>query len=284
MFLRIKIKKNCIWSGSPIKKLCVSFSNFKPGRTKDGFISVYNRSSRKFKSISRLVNNKFSLLKDEFCQILRFERDPKRTALLALVRFLKSGFLGYLAVPSNTFVGSIIALNPSKFNSRYFSNLNINTISLPLYRIPRGSLICNLERYPFAGSKLCRAAGAKAKLHSISFRLGLASILLPSGNTAFISLSSHAFLGLMSNVQNILNLKYKAGQNINLGRRPSVRGVAMNPVDHPHGGGEGKTSGGRPSVTPWGFLTKGFSTTSLKKKQFKVKIIKQYSKTSTKKF
>jgi len=282
--MNFNIKRNCIWSSSPIKKLCISYSNPKPGRTKNGFISVYNRSSRKFKSFRRLVNNKFSLMQGEFCQVIRLERDPYRTAFLALVRLLKSGFLTYLAVPSSASVGSVISLNPSKFNARYFASLKISSVSLPLYRIPRGSLICNLERNPFAGAKLCRAAGSKAKLQSISFKLGLASVLLPSGESVFLSLNSHAFLGLMSNSQNILRLKYKAGQNINLGRRPNVRGVAMNPVDHPHGGGEGKTSGGRPSVSPWGFLTKGFSTTSLKKRRSKLRITKKYYKISSKTF
>jgi large subunit ribosomal protein L2 len=280
-----KFKNNFIWSSRPLKKLSVVYSNPKPGRTKGGFISVYNRSSRKFKLISRLINNKFSLLKNEFCQVLRLERDPKRTAFLALVRFLKSGFLGYFAVPSTVSVGSMISLNPIKFNARFFNNfLKINTVSLPLYKIPRGSLICNIERNPFCGAKLCRAAGTKAKLQSVSFKLGLASVLLPSGNSIFLSVNSYAFLGLMSNSKNILRLKYKAGQNINLGFRPNVRGVAMNPVDHPHGGGEGRTSGGRPSVSPWGFLTKGFSTTSLKKKRLRFKVIKQYRRTSIKKF
>jgi large subunit ribosomal protein L2 len=254
--------KQFIWAKKPLKSLLSCCATVNPGRNNRGIITVNRRSSSLYFTRTRLINNKIFSLKNEFGQIIRVELDPKRSAFIALVRLLKSGFLCYISIPASASVGSFIALNPTKVNFQFFKKLKIYSSVLPLCRIKRGSFVCNFENFFMSGAKICRSSGSKAKIQSFSFQKGLVSLLLPSGKTAYISIFSHAFTGSMSNSQHYLNKFYKAGQTRILGRRPKVRGVAMNPVDHPHGGGEGKTSGGRASVTPWGTLTKGFKTIS----------------------
>jgi len=283
-FTEVFQKKIFIWRKESIKNLLIRFSNSKPGRTNAGRISIRHRSARKNVPFTRLINNKPFLLQNEFCQVIRLERIPNRSSFLSLVRFLKSGFLGYLTLPDCAYPGSIISLNPLKYNTLFFKKIKIMCTALPLFRIPKGSFVCNLELKAFSGSQICRAAGSKAKLQSISVSSGLASILLPSGKIAHLPLNSHAFIGIMSNVQHSLRFKNKAGQNSILGLKSRVRGVAMNPVDHPHGGGEGKTSGGRPSVSPWGFLTKGYKTISNKNKKRVLLLKNKYLRSFTKNF
>jgi len=253
--------KKFIWLKKPLKNLTNICSTARPGRNGFGRITIRHRSSSFYRKRVRLVNN-FFFLKNEFAQVLRLERDTKRSAFIALVRLIRSGFLCYILAPTLVEVGSFIAVNPIKINFQFFKKLKIYSTVLPLCRIKRGSFICNFENFFLSGSKFCRSAGSKAKIQSFSFQNGLVSVLLPSGKSVILSLFSHAFTGNMSNSQFYLNKLYKAGQSRIRGKRPTVRGVAMNPVDHPHGGGEGKTSGGRPSVSPWGVLTKGFKTIS----------------------
>lgn len=254
-------KRSVIWTKGPLKRLLSICSTIRVGRV-NGRISVRHRSSKIFPQKIRLINNKICNFENEFAQIIRVERDPKRSAFTVLIRLLRAGFLCYISSPGSLKVGSFLALNPKKIHFQFFKKLKIHSTIAPLFRLLRGSFVCNFENYFLSGSKFCRSAGSKAKLQSFSFRSGLASLLLPSGKITFIPFTSHAFTGCMSNSQHYLRKLYKAGQNRWLGFRPSVRGVAMNPVDHPHGGGEGKTSGGRPSVSPWGKLTKGAKTIS----------------------
>jgi len=119
---------------------------------------------------------------------------------------------------------------------------------------------------PGAGGKIAKAAGTKAILIRKYKKSKFIGIKLPSKQIQYIKENSIASIGVVSNIKYKLIKLLKAGKNRNIGIRPSVRGVAMNPVDHPHGGGEGKTSGGRPSVSKWGKLTKGFKTSKKKKK------------------
>lgn len=120
----------------------------------------------------------------------------------------------------------------------------------PLYSLPKGSIINNIASQPNRNFAFCRAAGTKAKLLSFSPDKRLAAVLLPSGKEVYLSSSVYAVSGTTSNASHFLNKKVKASQNRYLGIRPTVRGVAMNPIDHPMGGGEGKSAGGRPSVSP----------------------------------
>lgn len=141
-----------------------------------------------------------------------------------------------------------------------------NTFSLT--EIPIGSIIHNVELRPKKGSQLARAAGTKCILISKDFNKNLVFLKLPSKKTCFVNIKNFAVFGNASN-ENIKLQKWgNAGKSRHRGIRPHVRGVAMNPIDHPHGGGQGKTSGGRPSVTPWGIPTKGKPTVKKTKKYF----------------
>jgi len=142
-------------------------------------------------------------------------------------------------------------------------------------------LIYNVELYPGKGGQLARAAGVSAKIvrrFKLNLKNSFVGIKLPSGQIKFILSICMATIGQVSNIWHGLEKWGKAGRAMKLGHRPSVRGVAMNPVDHPHGGGEGKTSGGRPSVSKWGFLTKGKKTKKFCKKRKEIKIIKRIQK------
>jgi len=260
---------NFVWGRPPLRSLC--FSDFyKAGRNNFGRIVVRHRCSRYFsKKIIRLVNFKIFKLKNDFAQIIRFEKDPNRTAFIALVRLLRSGFLCYIPALSSMRVGSFVSINPQFFKSDLFKKLRIYSTLCRLTIIPKGFTVSNIG---INSSTICRSAGVKAKLQSHYPKSGLASLLLSSGKTVLLPLNSYAYTNEVSNQYNYLRRFYKAGQNKYLGLRPEVRGVAMNPVDHPHGGGEGKTSGGRPSVSPWGFLTKGYRTVSSKKLKARAKI------------
>jgi len=267
------IRRQHVWTRETLKNLSRSCANSKPGRNTRGVITTRGRSSRLFFRKTRLVNNKIFILKNEFAQVVRIERDTGRSAFLALIRLLKSGFLCYISATASMRPGCFISINPSKINFQFFKKLKIYSTLLPISKIARGSFICNFENSFFSGLKLCRAAGVKAKIQAFSVKSGLVSLLMPSGKSCFIPLAAHGFIGSMSNQQAYLFKSHKAGHTRCLGKLPKVRGVAMNPVDHPHGGGEGKTSGGRPSVTPWGFLTKGAKTSSVRSRK-KNKILK----------
>jgi large subunit ribosomal protein L2 len=130
--------------------------------------------------------------------------------------------------------------------------------ALPLKNMPVGTTVHNIELRPGKGAQMARSAGAAAQL--VSKEEGLALLKLPSGEIRRTSLECMATIGQVGNVDHENVSIGKAGRNRWLGKRPTVRGVAMNPVDHPHGGGEGKTSGGRHPVTPWGQPTRGYKT------------------------
>lgn len=267
-----KDSANFIWNNKPLKHLCFSKSS-NSGRNNFGRITVRHRQSRYLsKKVVRLVNNsQIFNLRGDFAQIIRFERDPNRTGFIALVRVLRSGFLCYIPALSSMKIGSFVAINPKFFKESFFKKLKINVSLCRLVIISKGFVVSNISNLS-SRSIFCRSSGAKAKLQNHYPKSGLASVLLASGKTALIPLNSYAYTDEVSNKFNYLRQFYKAGQTRYLGFRPEVRGVAMNPVDHPHGGGEGKTSGGRSSVSPWGILTKGYKTVSSKKLKFRAKI------------
>merc|ERR1711865_887815 len=142
------------------------------------------------------------------------------------------------------------------FKNGYFSSLR---------DLPLGSLIHSLELKPGKGAQLGRSAGTYMKLLQRNLDLNLAKVKLPSKQELVVPLDVKAVLGIVSNPTHSSKVLSKAGRSRWLGKRPSVRGVAMNPVDHPHGGGEGRTSGGRHPVTPWGKGTKGNRTRNNKR-------------------
>ena len=144
----------------------------------------------------------------------------------------------------------------------------------PIGTLPTGTIVHNIELYPGQGGQLIRSAGNYAKILNLSKNKKYMSIELASGEQRFIRSTCKATVGSLSNQSHYNRNLKKAGRSRWLGNRPTVRGVAMNPVDHPHGGGEGKTSGGRPSVTPWAKPTKGQPTRS-KNKNNKFILIKR---------
>jgi large subunit ribosomal protein L2 len=182
-------------------------------------------------------------------KIERLEYDPNRTAFIALITYA-DGEQAYIIAPQRVDVGDTIIAGES---------VDIKPgNALPLKNIPVGTIIHNIEMKPMKGAQMARSAGAYAQL--VGRGDGYAQIKLGSGEVRLVPEVCMATIGAVSNPDNMNVVIGKAGRNVHKGWRPHVRGVAMNPVDHPHGGGEGKTSGGRHPVTPWGKKTRGPKT------------------------
>jgi len=182
-------------------------------------------------------------------KVAAIEYDPNRTVRIALLHYL-DGEKRYILAPQDLQVGDMVV-------SSVEADIKPGN-SLPLKNIPAGSLVHNVELKPGKGGQLARAAGTAAQLMAKEGKQ--AHLKLPSGEVRIVSLDCRATIGQLGNVEQENVSLGKAGRRRWQGRRPRVRGVAMNPVDHPMGGGEGKSSGGRHPVTPWGVPTKGFKT------------------------
>jgi large subunit ribosomal protein L2 len=179
----------------------------------------------------------------------RLEYDPNRTAFIALIKY-NDGEQAYIIAPQRVDVGDVLIAG---------ENVDIKPgNALPMKSIPAGTIIHNIEMKPFKGGQMARSAGSFAQL--VGRADGYAQVKLSSGEVRMVPEICMATVGAVSNPDNINVVIGKAGRNVQKGWRPHVRGVAMNPVDHPHGGGEGKTSGGRHPVTPWGKITRGPKT------------------------
>jgi len=186
-------------------------------------------------------------------KVERLEYDPNRTAFIALIKYA-DGELAYIIAPQRLRAGDEIVAGEKV-------DLKPGNAS-PLRGLPIGAMVHNIELKPGKGGQIARSAGAYAQL--VGRDAGYAQIRLGSGELRMVQDSCMATVGAVSNPDHMNEVLGKAGRNRHKGRRPHVRGVAMNPVDHPHGGGEGKTSGGRHPVTPWGQPTKGHKTRSNK--------------------
>jgi len=182
-------------------------------------------------------------------KVATIEYDPNRTVRIALLHYL-DGEKRYILAPQDLRVGDMVV-------SSVEADIKPGN-SLPLRNIPAGSMVHNVELKPGKGGQLARAAGTAIQLMAKEGKN--AHIKLPSGEVRMVSLDCRATIGQLGNVEQENVSLGKAGRRRWQGRRPHVRGVAMNPVDHPMGGGEGKSSGGRHPVTPWGVPTKGFKT------------------------
>ena len=198
------------------------------------------------------------------CGILRsIQYDPNRSAFTGLLQF-KNGSFSNIIVSSNMKVNDVISYNNIQ------DEIIMSGDCIKLRYAPIGLPIYNLEKFPGSGAIYSRSAGVSSSLLTKDLKYG--KVRLPSGEERLFDLDCLVTLGAPSNIYNRFHKKYKAGTNRLLNVRPTVRGVAMNPIDHPHGGGEGKTAAGRPSVSPWGKLTKGVPTRSKKiKNKFIVK-------------
>ena len=179
----------------------------------------------------------------------RLEYDPNRTAFIALVKYA-DGELAYIIAPQRLQAGDQVV-------SGLRADIKPGN-AMPLSAVPVGTIIHNIELKAGAGGKIARSAGTYAQL--VGKDMGYAQIKLQSGELRVVRAECMATIGAVSNPDNMNQHMGKAGRARWLGRRPHNRGVVMNPVDHPHGGGEGRTSGGRHPVTPWGKPTKGYKT------------------------
>jgi len=187
-------------------------------------------------------------------KVAAIEYDPNRSARIALLHYT-DGEKRYIISPVGLEVGRIVSSGPE-------ADILVGN-ALPLKNIPAGTVVHNIELKPGKGGQMARSAGAQAQL--VSKEGDIALLKLPSGETRRVLIDCMATVGQVGNVEHENVSLGKAGRNRWLGKRPHNRGVSMNPVDHPHGGGEGKTSGGRHPVTPWGQPTRGYKTRNNKR-------------------
>jgi large subunit ribosomal protein L2 len=221
------------------------------GRNSQGRITSWQRGGG-HKQLYRIID--FKRDKDGIpAKVATLEYDPNRSAFIALLNYA-DGEKRYILAPDNLKVGDQV-------RSGEGSEIKPGC-ALRLRDIPLGTLIHNVELRPAEGGRMVRSAGSFAQLIA---REGMyAQVRLPSGEVRMVNSDCRATIGQVSNSDHSNVSIGKAGRNRWMGKRPNVRGVAMNPVDHPHGGGEGKTSGGRHPVTPWGVPTRGYKTRKTK--------------------
>jgi len=240
----------------PEKSLVVNL-NKTGGRNSRGKITVRHRgggAKRKYRIID------FKRNKDGVPgKVAAIEYDPNRTANIALIHYV-DGEKRYILAPHGLKVGDTIESGEN-------ADIKVGN-SLPLRNIPVGTTVHNIELVPGKGGQLARAAGAEAQLMGKEGKY--ATLRLPSGEFRLVLLDCRATIGQVGNLDHENVTIGKAGRSRHLGRRPSVRGSAMNPVDHPHGGGEGRAPIGRPTpVTPWGKPALGYKTRKKNKKSDK---------------
>ena len=219
------------------------------GRNNNGRITSRHRGGghrRRYRFID-FKRNKFDLSGI----VKSIEYDPNRSPRIALIQY-EDGEKRYIIAPEGIKVGDNII--SSIKNQIPFKTGN----AMPLGRIPEGLLVHNIELKPGKGAQMARSAGAYARI--MATEKGMVTLKLPSGELRLVSQDCIATIGSVGNKSHENISIGKAGRSRWLGRRPKVRGVAMNPVDHPHGGGEGRTSGGRHPVSPWGTPAKGYRT------------------------
>ncbi len=234
------------------------------GRNNVGRVTAAHRGGG-HKRQYRLIDFKRNKLEVP-AKVASIEYDPNRTTRIALLHYL-DGEKRYILAPQDLKVGDTVVAG-------FEADIKPGN-SLPLKNIPAGTLVHNVELKPGKGGQLARAAGASAQLMAKEGKN--AHLKMPSGEVRMVSLDCRATIGQLSNAEQENISLGKAGRKRWTGKRPHVRGVAMNPVDHPMGGGEGKSSGGRHPCTPWGVPTKGYKTRK-KPKQSDRSIIKHRSK------
>lgn len=242
----VLIDRSELWKGRPVKSLT-------EGLTKSGGRNNYGRiTARRMgggaKRLYRIVDFKRRKF-DVTAKVERIEYDPNRTAFIALIRY-EDGEQAYILAPQRLAVGDSV-VSGAKVDVKPGN-------AMPFSGMPVGSIVHNIELKAGKGGQIARSAGAYAQF--VGRGGGYAQLRLSSGELRTVRQECMATIGAVSNPDNSNQNFGKAGRMRHLGKRPSVRGVAMNPIDHPHGGGEGRTSGGRHPVTPWGKPTKGAKT------------------------
>jgi len=240
------IDRSDLWKGKPVKGL-TSGKSSTGGRNNHGRITSRFRGGG-HKQSYREVDFKRRKV-DMPAAVQRLEYDPNRSAFIALIKY-QDGELAYILAPQRLRAGDTVVAGAR-------ADIKPGN-AMPMAAIPVGTIIHNIEMKAGAGGKIARAAGTYAQL--VGKDAGYAQIKLKSGELRVVRAECMASIGAVSNPDNMNQKIGKAGRSRWLGRMPHNRGVVMNPVDHPHGGGEGKSSGGRHPVTPWGKPTKGYKT------------------------
>jgi large subunit ribosomal protein L2 len=242
----VLVDRSELHKGRPEKTLVEGLTG-KGGRSNNGRVTVRFRGGGA-KKLYRMVDfkrRKFGVPG----KVERLEYDPNRTAFIALIKY-EDGELAYILAPQRLRVGDEVIANEK-------TDVKPGN-AMPLRAMPVGTIIHNVELKPLKGGQMARSAGAYAQL--VGRDAGYAQIRLGSGELRMVLDTCMATVGAVSNPDHMNENLGKAGRVRHMGFRPHNRGVTMNPVDHPHGGGEGKTSGGRHPVTPWGKPTKGRKT------------------------
>ncbi len=249
----VLIDRSGLWKGRPEKTLVEGLTK-SGGRNNLGRMTVRHRGGGA-KRLYRFID--FKRRKWDVPGVVeRLEYDPNRTAFIALVKY-EDGEIAYILAPQRLAVGDKVVAG-AKVDVKPGN-------AMPLSGMPIGSIVHNIEMKAGKGGQIARSAGTYAQF--VGRDAGYAQLRLNSGEVRLVREECMATVGAVSNADHMNQNLGKAGRNRHLGWRPTVRGVAMNPVDHPHGGGEGRTSGGRHPVTPWGKPTKGARTRTNKTTQ-----------------
>jgi large subunit ribosomal protein L2 len=237
----------------PLKSLTRSKTRIS-GRNNKGRLTIRHRGGG-HKRLYRIID--FRRDKREItAKVVSLEYDPNRSARIALLTYA-DGEKRYILAPDGLAVGASVVAGE-------VADILVGN-AIPLKNIPLGTMIHNIEMKKGKGGQMARSAGTAAQL--LAKEAGYAQIKMPSGETRMVHLDCYATIGQVGNLNHENVSIGKAGRTRWMGIRPTVRGVVMNPIDHPHGGGEGKTSGGRHPVSPWGVPTKGYKTRNNKRTQ-----------------
>ncbi len=247
----VLVDRSELHKGAPVKTLTHGL-NKTGGRNNLGRVTAFQRGGGHKRSY-RIIDFKRRGKLDVPATVERLEYDPNRTGFIALIRYT-DGELAYILAPQRLAVGDQVIASAQ-------ADVKPGN-AMPLQAIPVGTIVHNVELKLGKGGQIARSAGSYAQL--VGRDQGYAILRLNSGEQRKVLGLCFATIGAVSNPDHANVSIGKAGRNRWLGKRPTVRGVAMNPVDHPHGGGEGRTSGGRHPVTPWGKPTKGKKTRSNK--------------------
>jgi large subunit ribosomal protein L2 len=242
----VLVDRSGLHKGPPVKKL--TEGQKRPGgRNNLGRITVRWQGGG-HKQSYRIIDFKRGR-NDEPAKVERLEYDPNRTSFIALIKY-RNGDLSYILAPQRLAPGDVV-MSGDKVDVKPGN-------AMPLAAMPVGTIVHNVEMKPGKGGQIARAAGTYAQY--LGRDAGYALLRLNSGEVRRVRLECRATVGAVSNPDHMNEVLSKAGRSVWRNRRPSVRGTAMNPIDHPHGGGEGRTKGGRHPVTPWGKPTKGGKT------------------------
>jgi large subunit ribosomal protein L2 len=245
------VDRSGLWKGKPVKSLTEGLTK-SGGRNNHGRITSYHRGGGHKRAYRKIDFRRAKY--DVAATVERIEYDPNRTAFIALIKY-DDGELSYVLAPQRLKVGDKIVSSASQVDVKPGN-------AMPLSAIPVGTIVHNVELKPGKGGQIARSAGSYVQF--VGRDQGYALLRLKSGETRMVRSECMATIGAVSNPDHMNTSIGKAGRSRWLGHKPVVRGVVMNPIDHPHGGGEGRTSGGRHPVTPWGKPTKGKRTRSNK--------------------